>query len=74
MRGAQIFELFPIFSNYIQRIFSGGSKNFLGGFRPPWLRAWAPTISGVYGMSGMARAMDAFLMGVQKLLGKNQNL
>jgi len=34
-RGAQIFELCPIFFNYVQHIFSQGAKNILGGIRPP---------------------------------------
>jgi len=33
-RGAQIFELCPIFFNYVQHIFSQGAKNILGGFAP----------------------------------------
>ena len=36
----KFFELCPIFSNYIQHIFPGGAKNFLGGASPPWLQAW----------------------------------
>jgi len=38
--GLKFFELCPIVSNYVQHIFSGGAKNFLGGLLPPWLRAW----------------------------------
>ena len=40
--GPKIFELWPIFSNYIQHIFPGGANFFLGGAKPstdPWLRA-----------------------------------
>jgi len=37
--GPKFFELCPLFSNYIQHVFPGGTKNFLGGLRPPWLRA-----------------------------------
>jgi len=33
LRGAQIFDLFPVVLNYVQHI-------FLGGIRPPWLRVW----------------------------------
>jgi len=28
------------FSNYVQYIFPGQAKIFLGGDSPPWLRAW----------------------------------
>ena len=37
--GPNFFELCPIVSNYNQQIFPGRAKNFLGGLRPPWLRA-----------------------------------
>ena len=40
LRGAQIFVLCPIVLNYVQHIFPGVAKNFLGGLRAPWLRAW----------------------------------
>jgi len=33
--GTKFFELCPIFSNYIQHIFPGGAKNFVGGASPP---------------------------------------
>jgi len=29
--GPNFFELCPIFLNYVQHIFTGGEKNFLGG-------------------------------------------
>ena len=34
--GAKFFKLFPIASNYVQRIFPGGANNF----SPPYLWAW----------------------------------
>jgi len=34
------FELCAIVSKYIQQIFPGETKNFLGEAKPPWLRAW----------------------------------
>jgi len=33
--GPKFFELFLIFFNYVQHIFPGGAKKFLGGFVPP---------------------------------------
>jgi len=33
--GPTFFELCPIFLNYVQHIFPGGAKIFLGGFAPP---------------------------------------
>jgi len=36
----KFFELCPIFLNFVQHIFSGVAKNFLGGLRPPCLWAW----------------------------------
>jgi len=46
--GPKFFELCPLFSNYIQHVFPGGTKNFLGGLRPPWLRAcWIPMVRSI---------------------------
>jgi len=42
--GLKIIEICPIFSNYIQHIFAGEVKNYLGVFASlhhPWLRAWS---------------------------------
>jgi len=41
LKGAQIFKLCPIVSNYVQHTFSAGTKNFRGDLaplRPSWLQ------------------------------------
>jgi len=38
-RGEMFSERGPDFLNYVQHIFPGGAKIFLGGDSPPWLRA-----------------------------------
>jgi len=39
-KGTKFFKLFPMILNYVQHIFTGGSKIFVGGIWPPWLWAW----------------------------------
>ena len=72
--GPKFFELCPIFFNYVQQIFPGGAKNFLGLLGPPC----APLITGLISRGIYWHSVRQFIEECPQerkpwsILGKNQ--